>query len=425
MERLGINMTTLEILQRTRNAKNALITVDTVCKNKALLAMADALLDHVVPILHANEMDMDSAKGRIADSMLDRLLLTEARIGAMAEGIRAVAALPDPVGSLVKQIQRPNGLLIEKRTVPMGLIAIIYESRPNVTADAAALAIKAGSACVLRCGRDAWRSCQAIVEALRLGLVKSGLPAELIGFVEDTTHESARELMTASGLVDLLIPRGGKRLIESCVHNATVPCIQTGTGICHIFVDETADQDMTLDILVNAKTSRPSVCNAMEVCLVHQAIAADFLPKLCKRLVDDRVASGKVPVELRLDQKAQQYISGSKAGTDDFDTEFLDYILAIGIVEDADCAIGHICEHSTHHSDGIISKNAANIDRFISLVDSAAVYVNASTRFTDGGEFGLGCEMGISTQKLHARGPMGLEELCSYKYIIHGEGQIR
>ena len=418
-------MTTLEILQQTSNAKTALLTADTACKNKALLAMADALMEQMEQILGANRVDMENAKGRISESMLDRLLLTEARIRAMADGIRAVAALPDPVGCQIKQIQRPNGLVIEKRTVPMGLIGIIYESRPNVTADAAALAIKAGSACVLRCGRDAWKSCQAIVKALRYGLDKAGLPMELIGFVEDTTHESARELMTATGLVDLLIPRGGKRLIESCVNHATVPCIQTGTGICHIFVDETADQDMALNVLENAKTSRPSVCNAMEVCLVHKSIAAEFLPKLRQRLVAERIAAGKIPVELRLDRQAGQIITGTSATEDDFDTEFLDYILAIGIVDDIDCAIGHICEHSTHHSDGILSNDAANIERFVNLVDSAAVYVNASTRFTDGGEFGLGCEMGISTQKLHARGPMGLEELCSYKYVIHGAGQIR
>lgn len=310
-------MTTLEILQQTSNAKTALLTADTACKNKALLAMADALLEQMEQILEANRVDMENAKGRISESMLDRLLLTEARIGAMADGIRAVAALPDPVGCQIKLIQRPNGLVIEKRTVPMGLIGIIYESRPNVTADAAALAIKAGSACVLRCGRDAWKSCQAIVKALRYGLDKAGLPMELIGFVEDTTHESARELMTATGLVDLLIPRGGKRLIESCVTHATVPCIQTGTGICHIFVDETADQDMALNILENAKTSRPSVCNAMEVCLVHKSIAAEFLPKLRQRLVADRIAAGKIPVELRLDRQAGQIITGTSATEED------------------------------------------------------------------------------------------------------------
>ena len=418
-------MTTLEILRQTRDARTALLTADSELKDTALYAMADALLDHMKPILRANRDDMQRARERISESMLDRLLLTEARISAMADGIRAVAALPDPVDCQIKQIQRPNGLLIEKRTVPMGLIAIIYESRPNVTADAAALAIKAGSACVLRCGSDAWKSCHAIVEALRCGLDKVNLPKTLIGFLEDTTHDSARELMTASGLVDLLIPRGGKRLIESCVNHATVPCIQTGTGICHIFVDESADQEMALSIIENAKTSRPSVCNAMEVCLVHKRVAAEFLPKLRKRLVDDRIAAGKIPVELRLDRKAQQIIRGTCAEKEDFDTEFLDYTLAISVVDDTDSAIGHICEHSTHHSDGILSKDKANIERFVSLVDSAAVYVNASTRFTDGGEFGLGCEMGISTQKLHARGPMGLEELCCYKYIVRGAGQIR
>ena len=413
-------MTTREIIQVTRNAKNALLTISSEDKNRALLLMADAILEYEAYILSANAQDMDAAKGRIADSMLDRLLLTPARLNAMAEGIRAVAVLPDPVGKLLDINDRPNGLRIEKRTVPMGLIAIIYESRPNVTADVAALAIKAGSACVLRCGSDAWKSCNAIVVALRRGLEKAGLPGELIGFVEDTTHASSHELMTASCLVDLLIPRGGKKLIDACVNNATVPCIQTGTGICHIYVDKTADQEMALNIIENAKTSRPSVCNAMEVCLVNRDIAAQFLPKL-----RDRLVNREIPVELRLDPAAAAVISGTAMGETDFDTEFLDYILAIGVVDDVNAAICHIADHSTHHSDGIISRDEDNISRFVSLVDSAAVYVNASTRFTDGGEFGLGCEVGISTQKLHARGPMGLEELCSYKYIIRGEGNIR
>ena len=413
-------MTTREIIQATRNAKNALLTIGSEDKNRALLMMADAILENEAYILSANAQDMDAAKGRIADSMLDRLLLTPARLNAMAEGIRAVAVLPDPVGKLLDINDRPNGLRIEKRTVPMGLIAIIYESRPNVTADAAALAIKAGSACVLRCGSDAWKSCNAIVAALRRGLEKAGLPGELIGFVEDTTHASSHELMTASGLVDLLIPRGGKKLIDACVNNATVPCIQTGTGICHIYVDKTADQEMALNIIENAKTSRPSVCNAMEVCLVNRDIAAQFLPKL-----RDRLVNREVPVELRLAPAAAAVISGTAMGETDFDTEFLDYILAVGVVDDVDTAVRHIADHSTHHSDGIISRDEDSISRFVSLVDSAAVYVNASTRFTDGGEFGLGCEVGISTQKLHARGPMGLEELCSYKYIIRGEGNIR
>ena len=413
-------MTTNEIIMNTRGVKHTLLTISTADKNKALLAMADALLTNEDAILVANQEDMNAAKGRIPDSMLDRLLLTHDRLCAMADGIRAVSKLPDPVGKTLNTIVRPNGLIIEKRSVPMGLIAIIYESRPNVTADAAALAIKAGSACVLRCGSDAWKSCNAIVTALRSGLQWVGLPGELIGFVEDTTHASSQELMTASGLVDLLIPRGGKKLIDACINNATVPCIQTGTGICHIYVDQTADQEMALRIIENAKTSRPSVCNAMEVCLVQRDIADEFLPKLHERLTQR-----KNPVELRLDPKAAAIISGVPMQETDFDTEFLDYILAVGVVDHVDDAITHIATHSTHHSDGIISRDENAIGRFVSLVDSAAVYVNASTRFTDGGEFGLGCEVGISTQKLHARGPMGLEELCSYKYIVRGEGNIR
>ena len=413
-------MTTNEIIMNTRGVRHTLLTISTADKNKALLAMADALLTNEDAILVANQEDMNAAKGRIPDSMLDRLLLTHDRLCAMTDGIRAVSKLPDPVGKTLNTIVRPNGLLIEKRSVPMGLIAIIYESRPNVTADAAALAIKAGSACVLRCGSDAWKSCNAIVTALRSGLQWVGLPGELIGFVEDTTHASSQELMTASGLVDLLIPRGGKKLIDACINNATVPCIQTGTGICHIYVDQTADQEMALRIIENAKTSRPSVCNAMEVCLVQRDIADEFLPKLHERLTQR-----KNPVELRLDPKAAAIISGVPMQETDFDTEFLDYILAVGVVDNVDDAITHIATHSTHHSDGIISRDENAIGRFVSLVDSAAVYVNASTRFTDGGEFGLGCEVGISTQKLHARGPMGLEELCSYKYIVRGEGNIR
>ena len=413
-------MTTREIIENTRNAKNTLLTITSEEKNKALMAMADAIMANKAYILSANDQDMAVAKGRIADSMLDRLLLTSARLSAMAEGIPAVAALQDPIGKLLATNVRPNGLRIEKRSVPMGLIAIIYESRPNVTADAAALAIKAGSACVLRCGSDAWASCNAIVSALRQGLEKAGLPGALIGFVEDTSHASSHELMTASGLVDLLIPRGGRKLIEACVNNATVPCIQTGTGICHIYVDRCADQEMALNIIENAKTSRPSVCNAAEVCLIHKEIAAEFLPKLCERLT-----KREIPVELRLDPVAASLIPGKPMSELDFDTEFLDYILAIGVVDDVNAAIRHIGDHSTHHSDCIISEDGEAVARFIRLVDSAAVYVNASTRFTDGGEFGLGCEVGISTQKLHARGPMGLEELCSYKYIVRGDGNIR
>ncbi len=418
-------MTTHEILLAAQAAKLPLALADTDTKNAALEAMAVALVENSDAILAANKQDLAAARGRISDVMLDRLALTPARLAAMAKGMREVAALPDPVGAVLRKIVRPNGLLIEKTSVPMGVIAIIYESRPNVTSDAAALALKAGSACVLRCGRDAWASCHAIVGALRCGLARAGLPESAVSLIEDTTHASANELMTANGLVDLLIPRGGAGLIRACVENATVPCIQTGTGICHVYVDKAADLNMAVDIIENAKTSRPSVCNAEEVCLVHKDVAAEFLPLLKARLVDARAAAGLVPVELRLDERAAAIIPGTPAGEQDFDTEFLNYILAIAVVDDLDAAIAHIARHSTHHSEAIITADDTAAARFTTCVDSAAVYVNASTRFTDGGEFGLGCEMGISTQKLHARGPMGLAELCSYKYIIHGSGQIR
>ena len=420
-------MTTQQILEAARSAKGALALASNAARNTALLGMADALCEaqNQAAILAANAEDMAAAKGHISDVMLDRLALTKQRIEAMAQGIREVAALPDPVGKVLRRVERPNGLVIEKTAVPMGVIAIIYESRPNVTSDAATLAIKSGNACILRCGKEAWRSANAIVKALRQGLVENGLPEAAVSLIEDTSHASANALMTAVGYVDLLIPRGGAGLIRACVENAKVPCIQTGTGICHIFVDDTADQDKALDIIENAKASRPSVCNAEEVCLVHSAIAAEFLPKLAQRLGPDRTAKGLHPVELRLDERAAAIIPGTPAGPQDFDTEFLDYILAVKVVDSVDEAIAHIAAHSTGHSEAILTRTQAHADRFTAAVDSAAVYVNCSTRFTDGGEFGLGCEMGISTQKLHARGPMGLEELCSYKYIIHGDGQIR
>ena len=307
----------------------------------------------------------------------------------------------------------------------MGVIAIIYESRPNVTSDAAALALKAGSACILRCGKEAHRSAAAIVAALREGLSAAGLPQEALGLVEDTTRASANELMTARGYVDLLIPRGGAGLIRACVDNATVPVLETGTGICHIYVDAAADQEMALDILENAKCSRPSVCNAAEVCLIHKDIADEFLPKLKLRLVDDRAARGEQPVELRLGGCSFGAIEGTPAGPKDFDTEFLDYIMAVGIVDSVETAMSHIAAHSTGHSESIVTADEKAARKFLAGVDSAAVYWNASTRFTDGGEFGLGCEMGISTQKLHARGPLGLRELCTFKYVIRGNGQIR
>ena len=418
-------MTTKEILIAAKNAAPALSGVTAERKNAALEAMAKALENRSAEILAANAQDVSAAKGSISDVMLDRLTLTEKRIADMAEGIRQVAALPDPVGRVIKRVERPNGLVIERIGVAMGVIAIIYESRPNVTSDAAVLAIKAGSACVLRGGKEAFRSASAIVAAMQEGLSAEGLPKELVQLIQDTTRQSAQELMTAVGYVDLLIPRGGAGLIKACTENAKVPCIQTGTGICHIYVDASADQNKALDIIENAKTSRPSVCNAEEVLLVHSSIAPLFLPRLRERLVEDRIAAGKTPVELRLDTRAQAIILGTPAGDTDFDTEFLDYILAVGIVDSVSEAITHIAKHSTGHSEAILTGDDAAADAFVSCVDSAAVYVNCSTRFTDGGEFGLGCEMGISTQKLHARGPMGLEELTTFKYVIHGDGQIR
>ena len=418
-------MTTLQILQAAQSARPALLQADTERKNAALRAMADSLWEDRAAILTANALDMEAARGHIGEVMLDRLALTEDRIAAMADGVRQVAALPDPVGRTLRTVERPNGLTIRRVSVPMGVVAIIYESRPNVTSDAAALTLKSGNVCVLRGGKEAFRSANAIVEALREGLGKAGLPREAVSLIQDTTRQSANELMRAVGLVDLLIPRGGAGLIRSCVENALVPCIQTGTGICHVYVDRDADLEMALNIIDNAKTSRPSVCNAEEVCLVHRDIAERFLPMLQKRLTEDRAAKGLQPVELRLDERAAAVISGTPAGEMDFDTEFLDYILAVGVVDSADAAAAHISAHSTGHSDCIVTASRETAERFIALVDSAAVYWNVSTRFTDGGEFGLGCEMGISTQKLHARGPMGLEELCSYKYVITGDGQIR
>ena len=415
-------MTTYDILRGAKAAAPSLAAADFNVKNTALCAMADALEQAAADILAANDRDMEAAKTSISQVMLDRLKLTEARIGAMAEGIRQVAELPDPVGRVREAVRRPNGMVIEKVGVPMGVVAIIYESRPNVTSDAAALAIKSGNACVLRGGKEAFNSADAIVKAMQKGLVQVGLPETLVQLVQDTSRQSAQELMTAVGLVDLLIPRGGAGLIKACTENAKVPCIQTGTGICHIYVDKDADQEMALNILENAKTSRPSVCNAAEVCLVHQDIAEAFLPKLYSRLVTSRKEN---PVELRVSADVGKIISGVPAGEQDFDTEFLDYILAVSLVSDVQQAVAHISAHSTGHSEAVITENQTVADYFTKTVDSAVVYVNCSTRFTDGGEFGLGCEMGISTQKLHARGPMGLEELCCYKYVIRGNGQIR
>ncbi|MBQ3329790.1 MAG: glutamate-5-semialdehyde dehydrogenase [Ruminococcus sp.] len=418
----GTTMTTQELLIKAKEAKSKLSSVKAEDIDRALLMMADKLIENSDAILAANALDIEAARGSISDVMIDRLMLSEERIQGMAQGVREVAALPSPLGRVLKHHERPDGLVIERVSVALGVVAIIYESRPNVTSDAAALALKSGNVCVLRCGKEAHKSAAAIVDALRAGLRQAGLDEDTVLLVEDTTRASANELMTANGYVDLLIPRGGKGLISAIVKNATVPCIQTGTGICHIYIDSAADIDMALKIVENAKCSRPSVCNAEEVLVVAEDIAAEFLPKLKKRLVDDRAVN---PVELRLDEKAAQIIDGTPAGENDFDTEFLDYILAVKIVKDVNEAIAHINAHSTGHSEAIVTADENAAELFTRGVDSSSVYVNASTRFTDGGEFGLGCEMGISTQKLHARGPMGLEELNTYKYIIKGSGNIR
>ncbi len=418
-------MTTKELLIAAKAAVSALSRATSQQKNDALLAMAQALEDHKDEILAANAQDVSAATGHISTVMLDRLALSEGRISDMAEGIRQVVALPDPVGKVLRRVERPNGLVIEKTAVPMGVVAIIYESRPNVTSDAAALALKSGNVCVLRGGKEAYRSAAAIVRAMKTGLTAAGLPETAVNLVEDTTRQSAAALMEAVGYVDLLIPRGGAGLIRAVTENAKVPCIQTGTGICHVYVDRAADLNMAVNIIENAKTSRPSVCNAEEVCLVHRDIAAEFLPMLQDRLQTKRIAAGQTPVTLLADPEANAILKAVPAGEQDFDTEFLDYTLAVGLVGSVEEAIDHIAQHSTGHSEAIITGDDRAARLFCQCVDSAAVYVNASTRFTDGGEFGLGCEMGISTQKLHARGPMGLEELCTYKYIIHGSGQIR
>ena len=413
--------TTQEQLALARSAKKSINTASTALKNQALEAMASQLLKATEAILAANQIDMEAARGKISEVMLDRLFLDQERIAGMAQGIRALIDLPDPIGEVLDTEVLENGLEIQKVRVAMGVIGIIYESRPNVTSDAAALAIKSGNAVVLRTGRDAFYSAQAIVTALKAGLEEAGLNPDLLQLIQDTSRASSLAMMKAKGYLDLLIPRGGAGLIQAVVENAIVPVIETGTGIVHVYVDKEADFQKALAIIENAKTSRPSVCNAMEVLLVDQAIASDFLPLVKERLVDERERS----IELRLDEDAQAIISGTAAQEQDFDTEFLDYILAVKVVDGVEEAVDHIEAHSTHHSDAIVTENSETAAYFTKLVDSAAVYVNASTRFTDGGQFGLGCEMGISTQKLHARGPMGLREMTSYKYIVSGNGQVR
>ncbi len=416
---------TFELLKEAKRTAPAVAALTEIEKNAALLSMADALEKDTAAILAENAKDLEAAKGKISEVMLDRLALSEKRIRDMADGVRQVAALPDPAGKIIEERTRPDGLCIRKVRVPLGVVAIIYESRPNVTSDAAALALKSGNACVLRSGREAHRTSNAVAEAMRKGLRAAGASENAVQLVQDPSRESANAMMHAEGLVDLLIPRGGAGLIRACAENATVPCIRTGTGICHVYVEKTADLEKAVRIVENAKTSRPSVCNAEEVLLVDRAVAKDFLPRLKKVLVEDRIAAGKTPVELRLDPEAAAIIPGTPAGEKDFDTEFLDYILAVHLVDGAREACEHIARHSTGHSEAIVSRDENAIALFTRLVDSAAVYVNASTRFTDGGEFGLGCEMGISTQKLHARGPMGLEELCTYKYVVTGDGHVR
>lgn len=415
-------MTTNELLNNAKQSCEVFNNLDTEFKNKVLVSMAQSLIDNTESILCANKKDIEYAKDKISSVMIDRLSLSSDRIKGMADGIIAVSKLPDPCGEVLSRHTTDGGLKIKKVRVPIGVIAIIYESRPNVTSDAAALCFKSSNVCVLRGGKEAINTNKAIVCALKEALVKNNLPKTLVNLVEDTSRNSATELMTAVGLVDMLIPRGGAGLINACINNAKVPCIQTGTGICHIYVDEFADIDMAVSIVENAKTSRPSVCNAAEVCVVNKKIADKFLPLLKQRLVDNRKNN---PVELRLDNYAAKIIDGTPAGENDFDTEFLDYILAVKCVDSVDEAIKHINTHSTNHSEAIVTMNSENAQKFVNSIDSSSVYINASTRFTDGGEFGLGCEMGISTQKMHARGPMGLCEMTSYKYIISGNGQIR
>lgn len=418
-------MTTFEILEKANKVKSDLAALNTQEKNDILISMADYLEKGTKYILEENEKDLNDAKGTVSDVMLDRLMLNEDRIKDMAKGIRDVVNLDDPVGNLLASVKSNDGLIINKVSVPLGVVAIIYESRPNVTSDAVALCIKSGNVCVLRGGKEAYRTSHAIINEMKKGLSAKGYSEDFINILDDTTRQGSYDLMKAKGYVDLLIPRGGKGLINSCVENADVPCIETGTGICSIYVDESADMDKAIKIIVNAKTQRPSVCNAEETLLVNENIAKEFLPLIKKVLVDERISENKTPVELRLCEKSIEIIDGTKAKDEDFDTEFLDYILAVKIVKDVKEAVEHISKHSTHHSEAIITQNKENADYFTKSIDSAAVYVNASTRFTDGGMFGLGCEMGISTQKLHARGPMGLKELTCYKYIITGDGQVR
>lgn len=409
-----------KIGQGAKAASYELGVASTKEKDEALLAMAQELINYTKEILEANKIDLRNAEiNGTSKSMLDRLALNEDRVMEMANGLRKIANLQDPVGELVSMWQRPNGLQIGKKRVPIGVIGIIYESRPNVTCDAAGLCLKSGNVSILRGGSDAINSNRAIMTALTKGIERTGLPRECVQLIEDTRREVATEMMKLNEYIDVLIPRGGEGLIQSVVKNATVPIIETGTGNCHIYVDESCDFDMAIKIIVNSKVSRPSVCNSAEKLLINENIAEDFLPLVVKALRENGVI-------LRGDKKSRSIIhSIEKANDEDWGKEYLDYIMAVRIVKDIDEAIKHINKYGTGHSEVIITESYKNSQRFLQRVDAASVYVNASTRFTDGGEFGFGAEIGISTQKLHARGPMGLMELTTIKYIIYGNGQIR
>jgi len=408
----------IQVAEAAKAAKSAMNRLNTIEKNKILEAMATGLLSHTEEIMKQNALDVDAAreKGR-TPALIDRLALDKKRIQAMAQGLRDVAELPDPIGEIIHATKRPNGLLIAKQRVPMGVIGIIYEARPNVTADAVGLCLKTSNAVVLKGGSEAIHSNTAIADVLIRAGEAMGMPKGAVGLVTDTSREAATEMMKLNELIDVLIPRGGGGLIQSVVRNATIPVIQTGVGNCHIYVDKTADFEMATAITVNAKTTRPAVCNAAESLLVHREIAAEFLPKVFRALKEK-------DVEIRGDAFCQKY-GAVPATPEDYDTEFLDYIISVKVVDDVEDAIDHINLHGTGHSDAIVTNDYRNAERFKADVDSAAVYVNASTRFTDGFEFGYGAEIGISTQKLHARGPMGLAELTTTKYVIDGDGQVR